>query len=278
MKKYVKILLISILLSSFQNCDSSKSNLDAVDVQFACSVLSDCNPNRGSKFGILGDSWTDLVFGVDAIETLRVQLTKYGGYNVVGSTLGGQTLKTVYNTGLHYKVIDEAGPNIKYMLLSLGGNDIQGNPVTYLNNVENEKNSRFATLRENLLNLIRTGNLYKINKWGGNSITWIIHGYDYPNPDAATGFNCRTYLVNLGFSSSDVDTFQQSILNSYNDYLKTLTFEETTLKYIDLRGTLSGPPSKVDYMYDCIHPNSIGFRLIGERYIKTLEGYTNNER
>jgi hypothetical protein len=274
MKYFILILLFFVVT----NCDTSKKKTDGLDVQIACNLLATCNNQRSVKFGILGDSWTDLVFGTDVIDSLRVQLEKIHGYNLVGSTIGGQQLSKVYEQGLHYYVIDQAGPSIQYMILSLGGNDIQANPANYLNNVENEKQNRFSQIRDNLFNLMRTGNIYKINKYGGGPLTWIIHGYDYTNPDMATSFPCRANLVSQGFTSSEVPAFQQNLLDSYNDYIKSLTFQDAQLRYIDLRGTLNGPPSKAEYMYDCIHPNSIGFRILGEKYVKFLQGYTNNER
>lgn len=274
----MKFILILLLFWFTANCDSSKGRLQALDVKMACNLVASCNNQRAVKFGIIGDSWTDLVLGTDVIDSLRVQLEKYHGYNLVGSTIGGQQLSTVYKQGIHYQVIEQAGSSVQYMILSLGGNDMQTNPKSYLNNEESEKQKRFLQIKENLFNLIRTGNLYKINRYGGGPLLWIIHGYDYPNPDVATNFPCRTYLVNEGFNSSSVSDFQKNLLDSYNDYLKSLTFEDSQLRYIDLRGTLNGPPSKQEYMFDCIHPNSLGFRILGERYVPILQGYTNNER
>lgn len=278
MRRIVLFFLVLILY----NCDSSKSKFTNLETQLLCYNLGVCNPNRGVKFGMLGDSWTDLVFGTNVIDNLRVQLEKNHGYSIVGSTLGGQEMQGVFKIGSHYRVIDEAGPNLKYMLISLGGNDIQYNPSEYLNDIEETKRKRFQSVKENLLNMIRTGNTYKVQKWGGANLTWIIHGYDYTNPEKYTYENatsCRITLKKLGFTDEKVDYFSTGVLDEYNEFLKGITYEEIHLRYIDLRGSLrQGQFANPDLMFDCIHPNSPGFQILGERYVKILEGYTNNER
>jgi len=278
MKKIIIFLIFVILY----NCDTPKNKLTGLDTQFLCYSLGICNPNRGVKFGILGDSWTDLLFGTSVIEDLRFQLEKRHGYSLVGSTLGGQTLQGVFQLGSHYRVIDQAGPTIKYMLISLGGNDLQFKPEEYLVNFTQTKQNRFELVKNNLLSMIHTGNAYKVQKWGGANLTWIIHGYDYTNPEKYTYENatsCRITLKKLGFNDEQIDTFSKSLLDEYNEFLKSLTFEEFYLKYIDLRGTLRKDKfANPDLMFDCIHPNSLGFQVLAERYVKILEGYTNNER
>jgi lysophospholipase L1-like esterase len=277
-----KILFSIVILFTGMSCDSPKSKFTDIEAQALCYNLGTCNPSRGVKFGMLGDSWTDLLFGTNVIDSLRVQLERNHGYSILGSTIGGQEMEMAYKQGLHFKIIDEAGPSLKYVLVSLGGNDLQRNPVDFINNREAAFSTRFATIKENLFNMIRTGNSYKIQKWGGNNLLWIIHGYDYTNPEKYTYENatsCRITLKNLGFTDELVDYFSTAALDEYNEFLKNLTFEEPNLRYIDLRGTLQqGKFSNPDLMFDCIHPNSLGFQILAERYVKTLEGYTNNER
>lgn len=248
-------------------------------MQFACYSLAICTNDRGTKFGMVGDSWTDLVFGVNAIETLRVQLEKYHNYQIKGATLGGTTLSGAYQRGAHIQTIDEAGPSIKYVLVSLGGNDLQFTPSAYVNNFSAEKQSRFLTISGLIKDMITSGNAYKLNKWGGDPLIWIFHGYDYPNPDNANGStSCRDTLKAAGFTDTQVDVDMKTLLDDYNSLLYNLVFQIENFRYINLRSTLGTSVSEKQYMFDCIHPNSIGFRLLGNRYVLSLEAYTRNER
>jgi len=278
-----RILLIGLISFSVFNCDTKKHQYpEQFQSQFLCYVGAICPTQRGVKYGILGDSWTDLGLSLPLIESLRVQLEKNYQYKMVGSTLAGQTMKTVYQTGLHLQVIEQAGPDIKYMLVSLGGNDVQGSPSRYVGRFAEEKQLRFETVKNTLLDLIRTGNIYKVQKYGGAPLVWIINGYDYPNPDipsnaGATG--CRPTLRDAGFTEAEVNSFIVDSLVDYNNLLRDLTTQEPQLKYINLLGTLGGPSfSQAGHMWDCIHPNTGGFNLLAKRYVSALEGYTNYEK
>ncbi len=282
----MKLLFILIFLF---NCDSPKAGLtDEIKISLLCRVGVVCVPDtRGTKFGMIGDSWTDILLGVPVIETLRVQLERYHGYRITGSTLGGQTLNAVNRTALYTRVIDEAGADIKYMLLSLGGNDLLGSPSGYVGRLEQEKQSRFNLLQTNFQQMIQGGNAYKMQKYGGTPLVWIVHGYDYSNPDvkapeiSTTG--CRSTYTSVGFTNAEVNAFAPAVLNDYNSFLVNLTRIEPQLKYIDLRGTLGLAPggnqfSNAGNMFDCIHPTSGGFSILAKKYVTVLQGYTNNEK
>ena len=91
--------------------------------------------------------------------------------------------------------------------------------------------------------------------------------------------SCRDTLIGQGFSDSEVTAFTSQVLDDFNEKLRQITYIEPQLRYIDLRGTLGGPSvSRLEYMYDCIHPNSTGFELLAQRYVQVLEGYTTYER
>jgi len=295
-KRILIIFLLSFLSLGIMNCDSArKNNILLDDKQFACYVLATCNYQAGVKFGMVGDSWTDLLYGSNIVETLRIQLEKYHGYKIVGATKGGETLAGVLSLNTHIKVIDEAGPSIKYMLISLGGNDIQGNVASYkTNGFETEKISRLATFKENLKKMIITGNAYKISKYGGDPLLWIIHGYDFASPDneinPLSTTTCRTTLKTTGgFTDAQVNGTDPSglglpqLFNEYNTLIYKITTEEPYLRYIDLRYTLGASASNY-YMStpslygDCIHPTSVGFRILGEKYATAVKGLTNDER
>jgi lysophospholipase L1-like esterase len=280
MNIFLKMLFSFLILTYLINCDTKKNNLSNLDKQFACYSLAICDDKRGVKFGMIGDSWTDLVFGVNAIETLRVQLEKYHNYKIVGSTLGGTTLEGAYGRAAHIQVIDEAGPSLKYILVSLGGNDLQFQPGKYIQNgFDIEKANRLSLIKKTINELIISGNAHKINKWGGDPILWIFHGYDYPNPDNATNStSCRDTLKQANFTDLDIDQNMTKLLDDFNSLLSSLVFEIPSFRYIDLRKTLGSSKSESQYMFDCIHPNSIGFRLLGDKYSSYIKAYTNNEK
>jgi hypothetical protein len=284
------LLIALFLFSGISNCDSQKKeSLVLNDKQFACYVLAICTQERGVKFGMVGDSWTDLLYGTNFIETFRIQLEKYNDYKIVGATLGGETIAGAISKGSHLRVIDNAGSSIKYMLLSLGGNDIQGDPGAYkTNGFTTEKNSRFTLYKQNLRNMIATGNAYKISKYGGEPLLWIIHGYDFASPDNGSSTTCRSTLITAGYTTEQINGTDTSFslpgtFIEFNELLKTMTTEQPYLRYIDLRYTLGATvannyTSTASLYLDCIHPNSVGFRIIGEKYATILKGYTNNER
>jgi hypothetical protein len=290
-----KYLLITfILFLGLSNCDSQKkNNLLFNDKQFACYVLAICSEERGVKFGMIGDSWTDLLFGTNFIETLRVQLEKYHGYKLIGSTQGGETIDGVLKKGSHLRVIDKAGPSLKYMLISIGGNDLQRDPEDFITNeFETEKTYRLNKYKKDLKNMIASGNAYKLSKFGGEPLLWIIHGYDFASTDnevlESSTTTCRTTLLEAGWTDAQINgtDLVNSLPNSFNEFnelLRNTTTEEPGLRYVDLRYTLGASASNnyssnPSLYIDCIHPNSVGFRILGEKYAKILQGYTNNER
>lgn len=275
-------LIILVFILSFQNCDTSKRIEDNLVENLLCYSFANCGNSQGTKFIILGDSWTDLLFGVPAIQTLRTHLENDHNYKITGATIGGQQLGTVLSTGLHIQAIDQAGSDAKYVLLSLGGNDLQANPASYVPNMNEELNRRLQQLDANLQNLMITGNAHKINKFGGGNLLWIIHGYDYPNPDNVGGLSstsCRPTLVNAGIADSDIQKFTSENIDRYNEFLFSLTFKYPDLRYIDLRKTLGGPPySPANMMSDCIHPTSIGFKLLTNTYVAKMKIWTGEDK
>lgn len=267
---------ILLIFLSFFGCDSKKDPNTNLAINSLCYIYSVCNGQTRSRVGMVGDSWTDLLFGLPAVETLRIQLQKYHGYDITGATLGGQTLNAALNQALYLQTINEAGPSVTTMLLSLGGNDLQANLQEYVGKVDSTKQARFANIRQNIKTMIITGNEYKISRFGGAPLRWIIHGYDYSNPDKGPAIlgsdeGCVSKFTAAGFPAAGLNDFTGSLLNDYNEFLRSLTREEPNLFYVDLRRTLGGPPiSRADFMLDCIHPNDIGFRALGTRYANAI--------
>jgi lysophospholipase L1-like esterase len=263
--------MILFQLIVFANCDTKKRYSDDVFLNLTCYTLSMCNNSQPSQIGMIGDSWKDIIVGYPLIETLRIQLEKNHGYQITGATLAGQTLEAALTTGLQYQVIDQAGANLRVIILSLGGNDIQANLKDYTTNLESTRSARFNSIKINLKRLIQTGNAYKTAKFGGEPLKWIIHGYDYSNPnmpavESVSNEGCNARFISAGFNSSSVIEFSSTQLNAYNELLRSILSEEPSLYYVDLRQTLGGPPiSQADLMFDCIHPNNLGFQLLGNR-------------
>lgn len=277
--KFFKLIFLFLFLS---NCDSSKKFEDKNSSLILCYIYSQCPNTQGSRYAIVGDSWTDLLLGFPAVETLRRQLENYHGIRPVGSTLGGQRLEVALNQGLHLESIKQAGAEVRFVLLSLGGNDLLLNPADYAPNPQFMKQQRFNQIQTNLSTLVLTGNQYKQNLYGGEPLVWMIHGYDYSNPDKGpiiagsvgeTG--CAASFINAGFPREGLTTFTSSLLNDYNEFLKVLASKEPYLRYIDLRKTLGGPPvSNPSFMLDCIHPNDAGFKLLGDKYANAIRNFS----
>lgn len=274
-----KVLINLILILSFvTGCDSSKNPSHDLTQNLLCYAFAECGNSPGTKFAMIGDSWTDLLFGVPAIQTLRYHLENNFGYKITGATIGGQELNTVVSTGLHLRTIRQSGNDLRFVILSLGGNDLQFRPEAFAEDPAAERQRRFTQIESNLRKLIVSGNLYKQNKFGGRPLTWIIHGYDYPNPfneAALSATTCKSSLNRAGIPDSDFEEFTTRNLDSYNALLNRLSSEIPGLKYIDLRKSLGGPPySDESLMFDCIHPNSQGFFTLTNRFVSKMRIWT----
>lgn len=274
-----RLFLIIILFFTY-HCDSRKGPTNDVLANLACYSFSQCGETRfGTKFGMLGDSWTDLLGGVPLIDSLNTHLRNDHGYRITGANLGGRTLKQVLEQGLHLQVVKDAGADLKFVIISMGGNDLQGNVSTYKPDIQGEKVRRLALMESGLKELVNSMNYEKSSKYGPGNLIYFIHGYDYPNPDnynSVSTTSCRRTLLAEGFAATEIDSILLDALNSYNSILGNLTTQLPNFNYIDLRGTLGGPPySNKDYMYDCIHPTSAGFSLLANKLntgIQTVAG------
>ncbi|NCN11333.1 MAG: SGNH/GDSL hydrolase family protein [Leptospira sp.] len=281
-RKIPAFLILFLTLIFFTNCDTSKKKDDNFTDNLLCYSFASCGSSNGTRFGMLGDSWTDLLFGAPAIQTLRYHLEDSYDYKITGATLGGQEMARVLSGGLHLQVIDQAGADIKYMLVSLGGNDLQFNPSAFVADPAAERAKRFALIESTLKTIVYSGNLHKQNKYGGDPLKWIIHGYDYPNPfneNALSTTSCRSTLLAAGITEDNLQQFTSGNLDLYNDFLQNLTFQIPDLRYINLRGNLGGPPySAAGNMFDCIHPTSLGFKTLTDKYVLQLKITAGDEK
>lgn len=279
--KTLKIFLAIGISFVLIHCDTKKDPLSDFEANLLCTSFAICNGETPAKTGIIGDSWTDLLFGYPFVETLRPQLENRFQYKFVGATLGGKTLQQVVSQGLQFQVIDQGGADMKVVILSLGGNDIQANLSEYIGNIDVVQAQRFATIKANLKQMIITGNAYKISRFGGPPLKWIIHGYDYPNPFMAPVISgsdegCKTKFDRVGLVLSDPAAFTSTQLDSFNNLLVDITREEPNLIYVDLRNTLGGKPSsRAEFMLDCIHANNLGYTLLADKFARAIYPITN---
>ncbi len=284
----LRIIAIGLLLSGLPACRFEKDYSDSSQHITLCFTLALCQGSQGpAKFGMIGDSWTDMVAGTSLIDSLRDYMINDYGFRIAGATLAGSRTDYVLSSALHLRVIDEAGPEIKYMLLSLGGNDWDYKLQGLRENAESEYNRVFSETKMNLSRIIESGNLHKINSWGGDPLIWIIHGYDYLNPDnilisdtVILDKMCRIYYQDQGFTDEEINKyFTTEAIDAYNERLKSFADENPYLEYIDLRGTLKGPPvADKTLMFDCIHPNPVGFSLIARNYVIGVDSITGGIR
>jgi hypothetical protein len=293
----LKIFLILLLLQCNPTSDSKKkrnllNGLIILNSQKSPSPNAEFVPippliPLSTKFGIVGDSWTD--FALAGVQDLRAQLSSRG-YKISGTSTAGLRLSTALSQNLQRTAIDQAGSNIKYMIISLGGNDYQANLSDYIGvNTSGgvATNARILTIQNNLNIMIADGNSYKISKYGGGNLVWILHGYDYANIlknfcTVASPFtqSYQTYIVSLGASIADSNYVSINGFNALNSMMLNLANASSgMIRYIDLRGTLGGPPNSTSSsMYDCIHPTTAGFSLITDKYILGLNSISGSDR
>lgn len=280
MKLYFNFIIFIFLFY----CDSNQNKQDKWASNLSCYSFNICNDIRGTRFGILGDSWTDLALGQPIVRSLRVQLEEDYHFKFTGSTVAGNTIASVLASGSHYNIIEHAGPDLKYMLISLGGDDFlfMNNFKAFLPDTQSEINKRLNVIQNRIIDMIHSGNVYKTNRWGGQPLIWIFHGYDYVNPDTPNLPNtllCRQHLKEAGFTENQINEFIPLFINNYNSMLLNTATIEPQFRYIDLRGALGGPPfGNTDLMTDCIHPNTPGFKLITSKYITKLKVWSGDER
>ncbi|MCR9145237.1 MAG: SGNH/GDSL hydrolase family protein [bacterium] len=261
-------VLLAVALAAMPACDSQKS--DDIPNAIDCYILSLCF-QENTRFGMVGDSWTDFGLGIQIQRDLRDWLEVSHGYNMTEVVLAGQTLEADLNRARGFqRVIERAGPELAYMLISLGGNDLLDNINEYGSAADPNTvlDARLNAYEANLRNMIAQGDFLKIQMYGGEPLTWILHGYDYANPEKVSGCN----LTTGSFSAAQKDTLFQTNLDQYNIRQQAIAASMNNVLHIDLRGTLGGPPtSNPGLKIDCIHPNDPGFEIIASRYAAGLQ-------
>lgn len=266
--RIVSAALLAMLLAVLPACDSQKS--DDLPNAIECYILSLCF-QENTRFGMVGDSWTDFGFGVQIQRDVRDWLVASHGYRMTEVVLAGQTLEADLNRARGFqRVIERAGPELKYMLISLGGNDLLDNINEYGSAADPNTvlTARLDTYEANLRSMIAQGDFLKIQMYGGAPLTWVLHGYDYANPERVTGCNITTG----GFSATQKEQLFQTNLDQFNIRQQAIAASMSNVVHIDLRATLGGPPTSASGLkIDCIHPNDPGFEIIATRYAAGLQ-------
>ena len=250
----------------FGACDTSKQ--DDLVTAIECNILSLCY-QENTRFGMVGDSWTDFGYGAQVQRDLHDWLIQDHGYRLTSVVLAGQTISGDLNTARGFqRVIEQAGPNLAYMLVSLGGNDMLDDINDYaVVDITPVVNARLNAYESNLRSLVAQGDYIKQNRYGGQPLTWIIHGYDYANPALVSFCN----VTAGGLSLAEKESRMQTILDAFNARQIAIAASMSNVYHLDLRATLGGPPtSNPTLKLDCIHPNEIGFRIIASRYAGML--------
>jgi hypothetical protein len=288
MKKKFLILIV-IFLAQCENYYTKNKLKEKTNSAFIYQIFNQPKPTTnsppplpqedlGAKFGILGDSWTNFIQFSQT--DLKLQL-ETRGFRILGNAIQGLTLNSALAQNLHRNTIDQAGKNIKYMIISLSGNDLLGNINAYIGVSPGgaSLNTRIVTIQSNLQTMIFDGNNYKKTKYGGNNLIWILHGYDYINqtmPVCSIATPITQSMNNWGtvqgLSLADMNFLSLNGFNSLNTMMQNIASGSSgEVYYIDLRSTLGGPPnSSLANMIDCIHPNQTGFNLLGNKYANSI--------
>lgn len=227
---------------------------------------------------MVGDSWTDFAAGLPLQTDLHDWLIDSYGYNIQAFVLAGHTAEAELNLLRGFdRVIRTSGPGLKYMFVSLGGNDLLANNRAYwLNGVDAELDARLARLDVVHRSIILQGNLIKQTLYGGEPLIWFISGYDYPNPSLDS--SCVRGSLNAGMPASQAAAQTARIIDRYQTYLNTLPAKIPGVYTIELRGTLGGPQESITSLkFDCIHPNTAGFGLLAARYVETVRQVTTEQ-
>lgn len=283
-----RLILGIVVLTMTIRCDSSGNQADEYLSSMICNSYAICSEYRSVQFGLIGDSWAVMMSGTSVVYTLRSFLEIQYGFQIIGASQGGRRLESVVDQGLHLHLIDQVGPNIRYMLIILGGNDVLFglDPVNLDNDAEAEWARVLSGVQSNLLTLVRSGNAYKISRYGGSEIEWYVLGYDYLNPensfeygDYTSTLGCNVLWSELGFDDDVIEEELPTFIDRFNETIIEAAGQEPFIRHIDLRGTMGGPPvSDKSLMLDCVHPNSVGFGLLTARYVKLLDYHTDHAR
>ncbi len=266
------IVFLAALSAAFTGCDRHETPAQQVELALRCDFLTVCDSMQHTPYGMVGDSWTDFFAGLPAQRDLHDWLEEEHGYRITSSIIAGQTAEVEVNMFRGFeRVIRTAGPELRVMVVSLGGNDMLANTRQYqVDGVNVTTASRLARLEQNLRRMIAEGTVLKDELYGGAPLLWVIHGYDYINPEIEN--SCVRGALQAGMTVSASESFGVSMLEDMNARYRQLSETIPNFRYVDLRGTLGGPPkSSPSLKVDCIHPNDQGFRLLAARLALGIE-------
>lgn len=245
-----------------------------------------------------GDSWFDYPRS-DVLKALR----KDYGYEIVsvahyGNTLEAMAYDPVQLSGVieALKKVKKEGKAPRAILLSGGGNDLAGAELATLLNYRVPGSDVLDTVVTNAiierrLRAAMTTWLLAVtdfaNREFGRDVPILIHGYDYPVPDARgflggvwflpgpwldPSFRDRAYTG--APNGTDINTsVMRDLINRYNRMLASLPSDPRLkhVKYVRLIGTLSPEPDHYrDDWSNELHPTGSGFTKVAHVFRDSL--------
>jgi hypothetical protein len=249
-----------------------------------------------------GDSWFDYPF-FDLLEMLEAD-----GYEIESVAHRGDNLEDmahdeqqVDRLARSFARVRQRGLDPKAVLLSGGGNDIAGAEFPVLVNHANSGlpvlNERVVAgliddrLRPAMASLIGTVTTFCRNFFGATKPI-LVHGYDYPIPDARgylgggwilpgpwlePGFRKKGHYARSASQQARQlaanARVMRELIDRYSTMLRSVAAGFSHVRFIDLRGVLSSNLKSNAYRQDWgdeLHPTKSGFRTLAKEFEKAL--------
>jgi len=246
---------------------------------------------RAASAGIViaeGDSWFDYPFH-DVLKNLE---DRYG-YDVESVSHKGDTVEAMaYSSGQldefsrRVERVLRHGVRPKAILVSGGGNDIAGDEFAILLNHAMSAN---AGLNDDIVRGVIDQRLYDsyvtilcaittiCQRYLGESVPIIVHGYDYAVPDGR-GFAGGFWFLpgpwlepgfrRKGYPVAERAPIVRTLIDRFNKMLRGVSqiprFKH--VRYLDLRGTLDSGAKYKDSWANELHPTPKGFELVTAKF------------
>lgn len=167
----------------------------------------------------------------------------------------------------------------KYILLSIGGNDILGHPIKeFLVAQIPTASSSESYLNERFTQTINQHKRFfeylakELKKY--SSVQQVfIHGYDYMRTDHSKeviekGFVNKSMIEKGIVQESDRQKIIKYIIDSFNHMIDQVSQEYDLVTHIDLRNVV-----QKEEWYDEAHPNNEGFQKISEVFLEAINDF-----
>lgn len=257
---------------------------------------------RSAEDGILiaeGDSWFDFPGAEDVLDVLDDF-----GFDVRSAAYRGDTLESmVYDdeqikrtARLFQKIARQnAGRDVKAILLSGGGNDIAGPGLAMLLNhrqstLDPLTTAQLEAVLEDRIGAALTGLIEKVTvcseHYFRRKVPVILHGYARPVPDGrgigpwnlfagpwlSPSFEVKGWDVRKSRSQlREATRLMAELIDKFNEVVRGVASQSVFghVHYLDLRPTLSNDLTNDSYREewnDELHPEDPGFERIGQLY------------